>query len=48
VEAVFEGDPANVDALVDWCHTGPRWAHVENVEVTEEELRAETDFRVTR
>src|SRR6266540_5707110 len=48
VEAVFEGDPADVDALVDWCHTGPRWAQVEDVAVVEEEPKGETQFRVTR
>ncbi len=48
VEAVFEGDAADVDALVDWCHTGPRWAQVEDVVVVDEELRGETRFRVTR
>jgi len=48
VEAVFEGDQADVDALVDWCHTGPRWAQVEDVAVVEEEPKGETQFRVTR
>src|SRR5438034_3960132 len=48
VEAVFEGDPAGVDALVDWCRTGPRWAQVENVEVVEEEPKGESQFLVTR
>jgi acylphosphatase len=48
VEAVFEGDPAAVDAMVEWCHTGPRWAQVENVDATEEKPRGETRFQVTR
>lgn len=48
VEAVFEGDPAEVDAMVEWCHTGPRWAHVANVEVIEEEPKGDIQFRVTR
>jgi len=47
VEALFEGDPAEVDAMVEWCHTGPRWAEVEKVEMTEEEPQGERDFRVT-
>jgi acylphosphatase len=46
VEAVFEGDPADVDALVEWCHSGPRWAQVEQVEVAEEEPRGDPEFRV--
>jgi acylphosphatase len=32
VEAVFEGDPADVDALVEFCRRGPRGAVVERVE----------------
>jgi acylphosphatase len=48
VEAAFEGDPAAVDAMVAWCHTGSRWAQVENVEVTDEEPAGEREFRVTR
>lgn len=47
VEAVFEGDPAVVDALVEWCHTGPRWAQVESVEVFEEAPQGDGEFRVT-
>jgi acylphosphatase len=48
VEAVFEGDPPGVDAMLDWCHSGPPWAQVEDVNATEEEPRGETEFRVTR
>ena len=48
VEAVFEGDPGDVDAMVDWCHTGPRWAQVERADTVEEEARGDTEFRVTR
>ncbi|HJO24858.1 MAG TPA: acylphosphatase [Myxococcota bacterium] len=36
VEAVFEGSPEAVDALVTWCHRGPPAARVENVELREE------------
>jgi len=36
VEAAFEGDPAAVEALVDFCRAGPPWARVERVEVCEE------------
>jgi acylphosphatase len=46
VEALFEGEPADVDAMVEWCHSGPRWAEVEKVEVAEEEPKGERDFRV--
>jgi acylphosphatase len=34
VEARFEGPPADVDALLAWCHDGPELARVTDVEVT--------------
>jgi acylphosphatase len=37
VEAVFEGPPEAVEALIAFCRDGPSRAHVEDVEVTEEE-----------
>jgi acylphosphatase len=37
VEAVFEGAPEAVAAMMDFCRTGPRSARVERVEVFEEE-----------
>jgi acylphosphatase len=46
VEALFEGEPADVDAMVEWCYSGPRWAEVEKVEVAEEEPRGDNEFRV--
>ncbi|MGH8866364.1 MAG: acylphosphatase [Actinomycetes bacterium] len=36
VEAVFEGEPAAVDALVGWARTGPPEASVTGVDVTDE------------
>jgi acylphosphatase len=36
VEAVFEGEPESVDALIRFAHEGPRGAHVEHVEVLDE------------
>lgn len=36
VEAVFEGDPVDVERLVDFCRRGPRGAQVERVEIFEE------------
>jgi acylphosphatase len=36
VEAVFEGPPEAVSALVELCRTGPPDARVERVEATEE------------
>ena len=37
VEAVFEGDSDAVEAMVEWCRSGPSKADVEDVEVSEEE-----------
>lgn len=37
VEAVFEGEDVAVDAMLAWCRSGPRYAHVDSVEVTAEE-----------
>lgn len=39
VEAVFEGSAADVEALVEWCRSGPSRASVSDVEVVEEEPR---------
>jgi acylphosphatase len=46
VEAVFEGKPEDVDALVDYCRRGPRGAEVERVEVEEELPEGLGGFRV--
>jgi acylphosphatase len=46
VEAVFEGDEAAVEALVDFCRSGPSQADVRDVEVTEEEPEGLDGFRV--
>jgi acylphosphatase len=46
VEAVFEGGPKDVDALVDFCRRGPRGAEVERVEVERESAEGLSGFRV--
>jgi acylphosphatase len=46
VEVVFEGNPDDVDAMVDWCRRGPPMAVVESVEVREEEPAGDKEFRV--
>ena len=48
MEAVFEGDDAQVDQMIAWCRRGPSLATVEAVEVTVEDAVGERDFRVTR
>jgi acylphosphatase len=46
VEAVFEGEPADVVALVAWMGEGPPQARVTDVEVQDEEPQGERDFRI--
>ena len=46
VEAVFEGDPAAVDELVEFCRRGPSRAEVASVEVTDEEPERLGGFQV--
>lgn len=46
VSAVFEGDPAAVEALVRWCRSGPEQAVVEHVDTTTEHPTDETGFAV--
>jgi acylphosphatase len=46
VEAVFEGEPADVERLVAFCHEGPRGAQVDRVEVTEEDPEGLRDFDI--
>jgi len=46
VEAVFEGDPGAVEALVRWAEEGPRGADVERVEVSDEEPEGLSGFDV--
>jgi acylphosphatase len=47
VEAVFEGDSAAVERLVDLCREGPRGAQVESVDVHEEEAEGLSGFAVS-
>lgn len=46
VEAVFEGEPGAVDAMVGLCRRGPRAAEVHEVDVTDEEPEGLTSFEV--
>jgi acylphosphatase len=46
VEAVFEGDPEAVSALVGFMREGPSRAEVERVEESEEEPEGLDGFRV--
>ena len=46
VEAVFEGAPDAVAALVAWCERGPAYAHVTRVHAVDEEPSGEIGFRI--
>jgi acylphosphatase len=46
VEAVFEGPPAQVDALVAWCRRGPSSAVVREVRVSDQTVTGETGFAI--
>jgi acylphosphatase len=44
VEAVFEGDRADVESMIEWIRTGPRHARVSDVEVDWEEPEGLVEF----
>ena len=46
VEAVFEGDPEAVEAMVAFARQGPRGAGVDHVDVAEEEPEDLTGFEI--
>lgn len=46
VEAVFEGEPKAVEAMLRFAHEGPRSAEVERVEVSEEQPQGVEGFDV--
>ena len=46
MEAVFEGEPAAVDELVELCRSGPSRAEVASVEVADEEPEGLSGFEV--
>ena len=46
VEAVFEGDPDAVAAMLAFCREGPRGAAVERLDVWDEEAEGLTGFEV--
>ena len=48
VEAVFEGDKAGVDAILQWCNQGSPGAVVERVNLKWEQYTGEyPDFEIT-
>ena len=47
VEAVFEGPPDDVEALIAWCRRGPAGARVERADIEDEPVTGATGFDVT-
>ena len=47
VEAVAEGAPQKIEALIAWCWKGPPAASVGNVEVHDEPVQGLRGFHVT-
>ena len=45
-EAVFEGAEDAVEKAVAWCHEGPEWADVNDVETRDEEPESLDGFRI--
>ncbi len=48
VGLIAEGQAEAVNALITWCYKGPERAKVENVEITDGELRGYKNFTVKR
>jgi acylphosphatase len=46
VEAVFEGEDAQVESMIDWSSRGPAGADVRDVDVAWEDPQGETGFAV--
>jgi acylphosphatase len=46
VQAVFEGPPESVQAMVDWCRSGPPHSRVTGVDVTDVEPTGAGSFEV--
>jgi acylphosphatase len=46
VRAHFEGAAEAVEAVVAWCRSGPAWARVERVDVTEAAVEGADRFQV--
>jgi len=47
VEAVFEGSPAAVEAMVAWARLGPPSADVDRIDVSDTDLTGSSEFLVS-
>jgi acylphosphatase len=48
VEAVVEGDPAQVDEMIQWFHNGPAGASVKAVAIEDQPLQKFEQFEIRR
>jgi acylphosphatase len=48
VETVIEGPEKDVEEMLEWLKTGPSMAHIENIEVEEEEPEMLETFEIER
>jgi acylphosphatase len=46
VEVFLQGEQDNVDAMIDVCKTGPKYATIRDVQIKEEKLQDFPDFRI--
>lgn len=46
VEVALEGEPDGVDKVIEWCRQGTPESTVRGVEVSEQEPRGDTSFRI--
>jgi acylphosphatase len=46
VEAAFEGEPDDVEAMVRWCGQGPRGAVIDAVDVADEPVEGSRGFEI--
>jgi len=41
-----EGTEEDIKTFIGWCHEGPRWAHVDNVEVEKSAMKNFSTFEI--
>jgi len=46
VEAIFEGDKNDLEKMLEFCNKGPLGSKVDKVEVKEEDVEFEKDFKI--
>lgn len=46
VEAVFQGNPAEVNEIIELCKKGPDMSHVENIEIVKIKFEDYTRFDI--